>query len=112
MRIKEFDFDVDLVKEVLNTKASYAVGKSSLIIDRLEGKKVVLLAAIYQNSPMVLISLNNSNIKKLKDLKDKKIMLTPDARSAAAINSMIISQGVKFNQDINFINNTLLNLKI
>ncbi|WP_419774135.1 ABC transporter substrate-binding protein [Halarcobacter sp.] len=101
VRIKEFDFDVDLVNGVLNSKASYAVGKSSLIIDRLEGKKVVLLAAIYQNSPMVLISLNNSNIKKIKDLKDKKVMLTPDARSAAAINSMIISQGLNL-KDINF----------
>ena len=99
--IKEFDFDVDLVNTVLNAKASYAVGKSSLIIDRLEGKKVVLLAAIYQNSPMVLISLNKSNIKTIKDLKDKKVMLTPDARSAAAINSMIISQGLNL-KDINF----------
>ncbi|NVJ54631.1 MAG: ABC transporter substrate-binding protein [Campylobacteraceae bacterium] len=99
--IKEFDFGVDLVNTVLNSQANYAVGKSSLIIDRLEGKKIVLLAAIYQDSPMVLISLNKSKIKKIKDLKNKKIMLTPDARSAAAINSMMISQGLKL-KDIDF----------
>jgi len=100
--IKEFDYDVDLVQDTLQGRSTYAVGKSSLIIDRLENKKVILLSAIYQNSPMVLISLKNSKIDTIKDLKNKKVMLTPDAVSAAAIHSMAISQGVKLN-DIKFI---------
>lgn len=100
--INEFNYDVNLLANVLNKENSYSVGKSSLIIDRLQGKKVVILAAIYQNSPMVLLSLKNSNIQTINDLKSKKIMLTPDARSAASINSMIKSQGVKL-EDINFI---------
>lgn len=99
--IKEFSFDINLLNDVLNSKSEYAVGKSSLIIDRLEGKKVILLSAIYQQSPMVLISLKKSNINSPSKLKGKKVMLTPDARSAASINSMIISQGLKLN-DINF----------
>lgn len=99
--IKEFTFETDLLKDVLTQESEYAVGKSSLIIDKLEGKDVVLLSAIYQNSPMVLISLKKSNIFKAKDLKNKKVMLTPDARSAASINSMIISQGLQLT-DINF----------
>lgn len=101
VNIKEFDFSVNLLNDVLTSASEYAVGKSSLIVDKLEGKNVVLLAAIYQNSPMVLISLKNSNINKPIDLKNKRIMLTPDARSAASINSMIISQGLKL-EDIEF----------
>lgn len=101
VNIKEFNFNVNLLNDVLNSRSEYAIGKSSLIIDKIEGKRVLLLAAIYQNSPMVLISLKNSNIDKPIDLKNKKIMLTPDARSAASINSMIISQGLKL-QDIKF----------
>ncbi len=100
--IKEFNFDVDLVNDLLKGQSNYAVGKSSLIIDRLQNKKIILLAAIYQDSPMILLSLKNSNILTPKNLKDKKVMLTSDAISAAAINSMIISQGIKLNQ-INFI---------
>jgi polar amino acid transport system substrate-binding protein len=100
--IKEFNFNVDLVNDVLTKKSDYAVGKSSLIIDRLQNRKIILLAAIYQDSPMVLLSLKNSNIQTPKNLKDKKVMLTSDAISAAAINSMIISQGIKLSQ-INFI---------
>ncbi len=99
--IKEFTFKTNLVNNVLNLKSEYAIGKSSLILDKLEGKNIVLLSAIYQNSPMVLISLKKSNINKVKDLKGKKVMLTTDARSSACINSMIISQGLKL-KDINF----------
>lgn len=101
VNIKEFTFETNLLDDVLKQKSEYAVGKSSLIIDKLEGKNIVLLSAIYQNSPMVLLSLKKSNINKPKDLKNKKVMLTPDARSAASINSMIISQGLQLN-DINF----------
>jgi len=101
VNIKEFDFNINLLNDVLNSKSEYAIGKSSLIIDRLEGNKIVLLSAIYQKSPMVLISLKNTNINNPSDLKNKKVMLTPDARSAASINSMIISQGVQLN-DIKF----------
>ncbi len=98
--INEFSDNSNIVEKVLNTKNTYAVGKSSLVIDRLEGKKVLLLAAIYQTSPMVLISLK-SNINKIEDLKNKSVMLTNDAKTTAAINSMIISQGINLN-NINF----------
>lgn len=99
--IKEYGFDSDAVHDVLNLKNYYGVGKSSLIIDRLEDKKVILLNAIYQNSPMVLITKKDSNINYPNELKDKKVMLTADARSAASINSMIISQGIEL-KDIKF----------
>jgi polar amino acid transport system substrate-binding protein len=101
VEIKEFNFNINLLDDVLNQSSEYAVGKSSLIIDRLENKKVVLLAAIFQNSPLVLISLKKSNINKPNELINKKVMLTPDARSEASINSMLISQGITLD-DIKF----------
>lgn len=100
--INEFDYGLNLLDNVLKNKNTYSVGKSSLIIDKLQGKDPVLLAAIYQNSPMVLLSLKKNNISEISDLKNKKVMLTPDARAAASINSMIKSQGIKL-EDINFI---------
>ncbi|WP_419765793.1 MAG: diguanylate cyclase [Arcobacter sp.] len=91
--IKEFEYGIDQINEVLEQKANYAVGKSSLIIDKLNGKGIVALASIFQSSPMVLLTTNLS-IKKPEDLLHKKVMLTPDARTAIAINSMISSRGV------------------
>ena len=102
VNIKEFNYNINLLENVLENDNTYSVGKSSLIIDRLQGHKIVLLNAIYQNSPMVLLSLKKSNIKSINDFKSKKIMLTSDARSAASINSMIKSEGIKTNE-INFI---------
>ncbi len=100
--IKEYTSNINLVDDVLNSKSDYAIGKSSLIIDALEGKEVLLLSAIFQSSPMVLISLNKSNIKNLSDLINKKVMLSSDARTAASINSMLTSQGIKL-EDVDFI---------
>ena len=99
--IKEFNFNTNLLNNVLKNEASYAVGKSSLVIDKTSGSDIVALAAIYQHSPMVLITRKDSHIKTPKDLYKKKVMLTHDARMAVAINSMISSQGVKLG-DVNF----------
>ncbi len=101
VNIKEFDYNINILDDLLNKKIDYALGKSSLIVDKLEGKDIVILSAIYQNSPMVLISLKKSNIFSPKDLKNKNIMITSDAKLAASINSMIISQGVSLDS-INF----------
>ncbi|PLY08507.1 MAG: hypothetical protein C0626_11590 [Arcobacter sp.] len=112
--IKEFEYGIDQIDEVLEQKANYAVGKSSLIIDKLNGKGIVALAAIFQSSPMILLTTNLS-IKKPEDLLHKKVMLTPDARTAIAINSMITSRGVNLEhidfQQHSFNLNNLINGK-
>jgi len=92
--IKEFNSNTKLVDDILNSKTDYAIGKSSLIMDALENKEILLLSAIYKSSPIVLISLNKSGIKKPIDLINKKIMLTKDAKSSPSIISMLTSQGV------------------
>ena len=101
VHINQFDFNTNLLDHVLKNDGAYAVGKSSLIIDKIAGLDLIALAAIYQHSPMVLIMRKDSNIVQPKDLYKKRVMLTPDARMAVAINSMISSQGVKLS-DVNF----------
>ncbi len=98
--IKEFDYKIDQVQEVINQEVDYAVGKSSLIIDKLNGKNILTLAAIYQTSPMILLTTNLS-IKRPQDLYNRNIMLTSDAKTSVAISSMITSKGISLN-DINF----------
>ena len=98
-----FNIDVELIEysnknnitqEVMKNEATYGIGKSSLIIDKFDGNNIVLLSSFFQNSPLVLISLANSNIKTPKDLINKRIMITNDAKQTASIKSMIVSQGV------------------
>lgn len=100
VNIKEFSSNSNIVKDIMTQEASYAVGKSSLIIDKFNGNDLVLLSSIYQASPLVLISLKDSNIKNPRDLKNKRIMITDDAITSASINSMIISQGINLDEII------------
>jgi len=61
--LKKFNNKIMPIDEVLNKKATYGVGRSSLIVDRSKGKEIVLLASIFQSSPSVLISTKDSGIK-------------------------------------------------
>ena len=102
VQIKEFDHKTNIVEYVLKNKNIYAVGKSSLIIDKMQGKNIVLLNAIYQNSPMVLLSLKKSNINTINDFKNKNIMITSDAKLSTSITSMIKTSTSSLDK-INFI---------
>ncbi|MCP4970181.1 MAG: ABC transporter substrate-binding protein [Arcobacter sp.] len=105
--IKEFNFDINLVNDVIKQKSEYAVGNSSLIIDKLENKNIILISAIFQNSPKVLLTLKSSNIIYPNNLKDKKIMLNQNLNDTASIKSMLISQGLQLN-DIKFLKHSNL----
>lgn len=113
--IKEINDNSNNVKDIMTQDASYGVGKSSLIVDKFNGNDLVLLSSIYQSSPLVLISLKESNIVNPRDLKNKRVMITNDAVTSASINSMIISQGIKLDeliiQNHSFDINDLINKK-
>ncbi|EDZ62855.1 signal transduction histidine kinase, solute sensing [Sulfurimonas gotlandica GD1] len=91
--IKKFKYSMDSVEEVLNGRATYGIGRSGLIKSRSEGKKIVLLSAIFQSSPFMLVSLASSNINSVKDFATKRLMLTKDAVESASIRAMIMSSG-------------------
>ncbi|UTJ05509.1 diguanylate cyclase [Arcobacter roscoffensis] len=93
--IKQREYGQNVVNEVLNKKAHFATGRSSLIIDRVDGKKVVLLASIFQSSPDILIALKNSNIKNLQDLKNKRVMITGNAKNDIVLKSMLFSKKIQ-----------------
>lgn len=91
--IKEYAHPINVVEDVLSGKANYGVGRSSLLIERAQGKPVVALGAIYQSSPSILLSTNPA-VKSLKDLRGKKVMITDDTAQSAAITSMLLSNGL------------------
>ena len=94
------DANNDITQKVIKDEAVYGIGKSSLIIDKFAGNDIILLSSIFQNSPMALISLSSSNIKTPKDLINKKIMITNDAKESVSIKSLLMAEGVNF-QDLN-----------
>ena len=97
VQIKESKFNTDVVKEIETKNADFAVGRSSLIIEKINGKDIVALCAISQESPLILLVKKDSNINSVKDLRNKKIMITPDAKYSAPILAMLSANEININ---------------
>ena len=84
----------DPLKAVLEGKAQYAVGHTSLLVNSMQGDPIILMAAMFQSSPEMLLVRKDSGIKSAKDLRGKRIMLTDDAANGVEIQAMLRSVGL------------------
>lgn len=100
VEIKEYQHGLNIVNEVLNGKSNYGVSYPSIILDKTEQKDIVLLAALLQSSPHVLLSLKSSKIQSVKDFKNKKIMIAGEATYTTSFISMFSSNGIKISDMI------------
>lgn len=85
---------MDPLTAVIKGDAQYAVGHTSILVDSMKGTPIVLMAAMYQSSPMMLLVREDSGIKTAKDLRGKRIMLTGDAAAGVEIQAMLRSAGL------------------
>lgn len=69
--------EINPVQEVLSGRAQYGVGTSSLLLERAEGKPVVALAVVFQQSPYEIYAA--PQIHSLNQLIGKRIMLEPQS---------------------------------
>lgn len=81
------------VQEVLVGRAQYAEANSELLYERLKGKPLVALAAIFQHSPSVLLARADAGIHSPHDLVGKKVMLM-DAVTDADFHTMFLNEGI------------------
>ncbi len=93
VKILPYKNDVDILRNVLTQEATFATGRTSLLIHKNNGYPIVALAAIFQQSPAALL-VTNENIKSPYDLKNKKVMISADAITSASYMSMLFSEGV------------------
>ena len=73
--LREAQPGLDPTHEVLAGKAEYGVGNSDLLLLRHRGEPVVVLAAIFQHSPMVLLVRAASGVTDLQGLHDRELMM-------------------------------------
>jgi len=83
----EFESNMNITKEVLDGNAQYGLSFSSLVIDYLNGKPLVLVANFFKQSPFVLAT--QPYIKTPNDLKGKKVMGLLDSTHNKAILTML-----------------------
>jgi diguanylate cyclase (GGDEF)-like protein len=85
------------VQEVLSGHAHYAEGNSEVLFQRLQGKPLIALAAIFQHSPSILLVRKDSGIDSVHDLAGKKVMLMNRTEDADFL-TMFLNEGIALSQ--------------
>lgn len=81
------------VEVVLSGEAEYGVMAEELLVERALGKPVVVMGAIYQHSPYILLTLKDSGIRTVGQLAGKRVM-RPLNRPAPQMDAMLKNAGV------------------
>jgi len=95
VKLKEITESKNIVSDVENGITDYGIGRASLILHDSAGDKISLLAAIYQSTPNILISLKSSKIDDISDFKGKRLMQTDDLLQSASMAAMLKSKNLK-----------------
>ena len=77
--LREAEPTRDPVEEVLQGRAEFGVGTSELMLLRAKGKPIVVLAVIYQHSPLVLLARRTPGIEDLQSLAHRPVMIEPQS---------------------------------
>ncbi len=98
VNIKPYKQNISTTNEVIIGNSEYAIGRSSIFIDMSEGKELLALAAVFQSTPLILLSKKDSNINTINDFKNKRIMLADGALGNSSLRAMIESKNMDFLQ--------------
>lgn len=93
----ELTTGVHPVDEVLQGRAHIGLGRSSLLINRSEGAPVVILDALFDYSPSILLTVK-PHLLTPESLKNRTIMITSDEYSAAGFRAMMQSRQLSMDE--------------
>ncbi len=82
--LREAEPGQDAVQSVLKGQAEFGVGTSDLLLLRQRGAPVVVLAAIFQHSPLVVLTREGGGVRDIQDLQGKPIMIEPGSAELSA----------------------------
>ncbi len=82
----------DFIDNVMDQKAEFGVESPRLLVARNNGKKVVVLASIFQHSPEAFITLSKYKITSINDLKNKKLRISN--RTLTSTKSLLLKMGL------------------
>ncbi len=85
--------DTSAREQVARGKAQYGVAGVELVLHRNDGDPFIVLAAVFQHSPSILLARHDQGISEPQDLIGKKVMLLP-GKNDADILSLFINQGI------------------
>jgi len=100
VEFKEFANNVNIIEDVIKGKSTFGISSSSLILEKLKNKPVVLLASYFKQNVLALAV--KKNIKSAEDLKGKKIMAVDWELEHTSIGAMLKDAKIK-RKDFTFV---------
>jgi polar amino acid transport system substrate-binding protein len=92
----------NIAQQVTDGKIDFAVGKETLIQEKANNKTIVILYALFQSSPLVLLTTKESKINTFNDFFGKKIMASMGDTKQVSLKAMLNSKHVQLNH-LNFL---------
>ena len=93
VEIREGGPDVDAAKAVAAGQADFGVCTSSVLLDRANGRNLVVLGVIFQHSAAIILVPRRAGIASVSELKGRRLMDTPGSDDIAA---MLKREGVDY----------------
>ncbi|MCT7511634.1 ABC transporter substrate-binding protein [Aliarcobacter cryaerophilus] len=89
VEILPFSFGLNIPKMVNDGDVDFAIGRENLILEKAKYPKIIALAAIFQATPLVLLTTKDSGIDTFKKFENKKLMRTKDDGSEVSLKAML-----------------------
>ena len=89
VEIIPFSFGLNIPKMVNDGDVDFAIGRENLILEKAKYPKIIALAAIFQATPLVLLTTKDSGIDTFKKFENKKLMRTKDDGSEVSLKAML-----------------------
>lgn len=81
VELKAIKKGISPVNEVIENRAQFSQSGAGLLLELAEGKKVSVIATTFQNSPIIFLTTDQSNINNVLEIKNKRVMLSPGYQS-------------------------------
>lgn len=95
LKIHEYENAIDPVEQVTSGRMDFAIGRSTVLAQKIKGAEVIALLAAYQSSPLMLLTTRASGIDLPEKLHSKRIMMTSDAENQVELLAMLHRAGVQ-----------------
>jgi class 3 adenylate cyclase/ABC-type nitrate/sulfonate/bicarbonate transport system substrate-binding protein len=91
--IREGGPDINVAETVASGKADFGVCNASVLREWTKGRRLVVLAAIFQRSPAVILVARRADIRSVPELRGRSLMDAPGSDEIAA---MLKNEGVDY----------------
>ena len=87
-----------ITETVLEGQSNFAIGSSALLREIADGKKLLLLNAVFDSSPLILLSKEEKKLRASKDFNHKRIMFGADEEHSLLLSMVLDKNGVAYSR--------------